>query len=60
MEAKKIKVLLVEDNRAAQMAGKIILTTIGCDVDIASSGAEAIHLTSTQEYDIIFMGYRPG
>src|ERR1700734_3348585 len=55
MEEKKLKILVVEDNRAAQMAIKMVLINLGYAVDIASSGAEAIQLTLNQEYDLIFM-----
>lgn len=49
------KILLVEDNKTNQMVAKIILKKIGCQVDIAENGQEAVDKTAQTDYDIIFM-----
>lgn len=51
----KPTVLLVEDNTIAAMAGKLIIEHSGCDVDIATSGKEALRLIDSHCYDLIFM-----
>jgi two-component system aerobic respiration control sensor histidine kinase ArcB len=55
MPQSKIRILLVEDNKFAQMAAKGNLETIGCLIDVASSGAEGIRKGTDTQYDIIFM-----
>lgn len=48
------KVLLVEDETIAQTVSKALLEQLGCQVDIASTGAEAL-AKSKKYYDYIFM-----
>ena len=50
----KLKVLLVEDNIINQKVAKIMLTDLGCKVDIAKDGGTALHAVK-KKYDIIFM-----
>ncbi|MDB5235405.1 MAG: hypothetical protein JWR44_2398 [Hymenobacter sp.] len=51
------RVLLVDDNAINQKVGLRLLTRLGCDVDVASGGPEAIALATaaTPGYNIIFM-----
>lgn len=49
------RVLVVEDNRIAQMAAKSILRQLGCDTDLADTGKKAIDLWKNGQYDLIFM-----
>ncbi|MCP4352375.1 MAG: response regulator [Desulfobacterales bacterium] len=49
------RVLLVEDNVANQKAGAWMLEKIGCHVDTASNGLEAIKKLGESSYDIVFM-----
>lgn len=51
----KIKILLVEDNVINQKVASIMLKKLGCDVDIAEDGHQAIRLATTRKYDLIFM-----
>ncbi len=51
----KPRILLVEDNMIAAMAGKLIIEHSGCDVDVAVSGKEALRLINAHYYDLIFM-----
>ncbi len=47
-------ILLVEDNPLAQKISKSMLEDLGCQVDIASSGDEALRLVK-RGYDMVFM-----
>ncbi|WP_226163997.1 PAS domain S-box protein [Hymenobacter terricola] len=51
------RVLLVDDNAINQKVGLRLLTKLGCEVDVASGGPEAIMLATASgaEYNIIFM-----
>ncbi|MGB0916457.1 MAG: PAS domain S-box protein [Flavobacteriales bacterium] len=56
--AKKItgtKVLLVEDNLINQQAFKVMLTKMGCVVDVLSNGKQAVDNFGKGKYDIVFM-----
>lgn len=51
-----LKVLLVEDNTINQKIAKIMIENIGCRVDIAADGKEALSkLMHIKNYDLIFM-----
>lgn len=50
------KALLVEDDSAAQIVTKMMLTRFGCEVDIASSGNEALDKSKcNSDYAIYFV-----
>lgn len=48
-------VLLVEDNEVNRKVAVRLLERIGCRVDIAIDGVEALQKTEQQDYDIVFM-----
>jgi PAS domain S-box-containing protein len=48
-------VLIVEDNTTNQLVASKMLEKIGFEVDIASNGQEAVQMSQSKEYDIIFM-----
>lgn len=48
-------VLVVEDNCIAQSVARALLTAMACEVDIASSGQEALICFQQKDYDLIFM-----
>jgi len=48
-------VLLVEDNKTNQMVARLMLQKMGCLVDIAENGQEAIEKITQQDYNVIFM-----
>lgn len=48
-------VLLVEDNPFNQGLAALMLSRLGCAVQVASNGSEAIQASDTQEFDIILM-----
>lgn len=49
------KVLLVEDNEINQMVAKLTLERLGCDVDTADNGCEAIEAAKSKVYELICM-----
>lgn len=49
------KILLVEDNLVNQEVFLGMMSSMKCDVQIASSGQEAIRMGAENDYDIIFM-----
>lgn len=52
--SKKIRVLLVEDDNIIQIVHSSYLEKLGCEVDIAGHGKEALDLMGNH-YDIVFM-----
>jgi len=48
-------VLLVEDNEVNQKVGNHLLRKLGCQVDLARDGREALLLWNRKPYDAIFM-----
>lgn len=49
------KVLLVEDNEANILVGKMMLEQCRCNVSVATSGEEAISMMRENTYDLVFM-----
>jgi signal transduction histidine kinase/DNA-binding response OmpR family regulator len=49
------RVLLVEDNPTNQQIGCLMLEKLGCRVDVAGNGREAIEILSMVPYDVVFM-----
>ncbi len=49
------KALLAEDNLVNQQVAKGVLRKLGCQVDLAVNGIEAVSATENRSYDIIFM-----
>lgn len=50
-----MKVLVVEDNAVNQKVAAILLEKLGCRVDLAANGHEALEASSRITYDCIFM-----
>jgi signal transduction histidine kinase/ActR/RegA family two-component response regulator len=48
-------VLLVEDNKTNQMVARLMLQKLGCEVDVAVNGQEAVAKTEQHDYSVIFM-----
>lgn len=48
-------VLLAEDDRVNQLVARKLLERVGCRVEIAANGREAVDLTSTHDYEMVFM-----
>ncbi len=49
------RVLVVEDNPVNQEVAALLLREMGCRVDVAANGLEALQACSRQEYQLIFM-----
>ena len=49
------KVLLVEDIEIAQKMATMILEGLGCSVDIAENGQQALQKYQNNHYDMVFM-----
>jgi CheY-like chemotaxis protein len=49
------RVLLAEDNPVNQLVGRGLLTRLGCDVDVAANGQEAVRLFAAARYDLVLM-----
>lgn len=49
------KVLVVEDNSVNQKVARRMLEKLGCVVDMATNGHEAVDLTGRFQYDFVFM-----
>ncbi len=50
-----LKILIVEDNVVNQKVALRYLKNFGYIADIANNGAEALHMVSSQTYDLLFM-----
>jgi signal transduction histidine kinase/CheY-like chemotaxis protein len=51
----KARVLLVEDNRVNQKLASRMLDRLGCRVDVAGDGRQALDLLAGEKYDIVLM-----
>ena len=49
------RVLLVEDNPVNREIGSAMLALLGCTVEAATNGAEAVRMNSDARYDVIMM-----
>jgi CheY-like chemotaxis protein/HPt (histidine-containing phosphotransfer) domain-containing protein len=50
-----VDTLLVEDNPVNQEVGRAMLENLGCRVETASNGVEAVDAVFKRQYDIVFM-----
>jgi len=48
------QVLLVEDNAVNQKVSAGLLKSLGCAVDVAGNGREAVAVTASKSYDLIW------
>jgi CheY-like chemotaxis protein len=49
------RTLIVEDNSVNQRLAEVILEKLGCDVDLAANGRQALEKLEQTPYDLIFM-----
>jgi two-component system sensor histidine kinase/response regulator len=54
-EPMELRVLLAEDNVVNQKVAVHMLSKLGCRVDVAADGEEAVRMWSTLPYDVVFM-----
>ena len=50
-----VKVLLVEDNEINRLIAQELLLRVGCVIQIAQNGKEAIEMVKQEDYDIVLM-----
>ncbi|SDL30407.1 PAS domain S-box-containing protein [Catalinimonas alkaloidigena] len=49
------RILLAEDNRNNQLLACKFLSEVGCEIDVANNGSEAVELAQRGTYDLILM-----
>jgi signal transduction histidine kinase len=52
------RVLVVEDNVVNQRVAELMLRSLGCRVDLASSGGQAFERMSQARYDVVFLDWQ--
>jgi CheY-like chemotaxis protein len=55
LPARSIRVLVAEDDEVNATAARIILERLGCQVDVATDGAQAVNHFRERDYDLILM-----
>jgi CheY-like chemotaxis protein len=50
-----VRVLVAEDNPVNRLLVKRMFEKLGCHIDLASNGREAVDMATQSRYDIIFM-----
>jgi CheY-like chemotaxis protein len=58
MSSKKIRVLVAEDDEVNAKAARMMLEQLGCSVDIATDGAQAVDHFRNRDYDLILMDWQ--
>src|SRR5262249_30880185 len=53
--AARARVLLVEDNPVNKRVAVLMLEKLGCRVDVAVNGSEALEMVELLPYDLVFM-----
>jgi len=57
-ETLSLNILLAEDNPDNQALAKAILTKLGCKIEIANNGTEAVEASQKNQFDLILMDCR--
>ncbi|KAF4557481.1 response regulator [Pseudomonas sp. CES] len=55
LDQSRARILLVEDNPVNQLVAKGMLAKLGCQVQLATQGAEALELLEQDEFDLVLM-----
>ncbi|PRN07154.1 hybrid sensor histidine kinase/response regulator [Pseudomonas sp. LLC-1] len=55
LEQGRARILLVEDNPVNQLVAKGMLAKLGCQVQLATQGAEALEMLEQDEFDLVLM-----
>ena len=50
-----VSILLVEDNKIAQKITRSLLTSLGCSVETADTGEQALSMLDQKQYDLVYM-----
>ena len=51
----KPKILVIENNLIIQRATLYMLEALGCQIDVANNGIEALNLFKTNQYSLVFL-----
>ena len=54
-ESAPLRVLLAEDNVVNQKVASLLLRKLGCEVEIAKNGQEAVERVTAEEFAVVFM-----
>lgn len=54
-QERRARILLVEDNPVNQLVAKGMLAKLGCQVQVAAQGAEALELLEQETFDLVLM-----
>ncbi|MFJ4457439.1 response regulator [Pseudomonas sp. NPDC089392] len=55
LEERRARILLVEDNPVNQLVAKGMLAKLGCQVQLATQGVEALEMLEQDEFDLVLM-----
>jgi CheY-like chemotaxis protein len=58
MPAKRIRVLVAEDDEINARVARTILERLGCSVDLASNGNQAVEYFRQHAYDLVLMDWQ--
>jgi two-component system sensor histidine kinase/response regulator len=58
MSMNKIRVLVAEDDEVNAKAARTMLEQLGCSVDVATNGTEAVDHFRERDYDLILMDWQ--
>jgi CheY-like chemotaxis protein len=58
MSIQKIRVLVAEDDEVNAKAARTMLEQLGCFVDVATDGTEAVEHFRNRDYDLILMDWQ--
>lgn len=54
-QERRARILLVEDNPVNQLVAKGMLAKLGCQVQVAAQGAEALEFLEQETFDLVLM-----
>ena len=58
MPVNKIRVLVAEDDEVNALAARTMLEQLGCSVDVATDGTQAVEHFRNHDYDLILMDWQ--
>ncbi len=55
LDGPRLRILLADDNSAAQLIGRQTLSKLGHTIQVAANGREAVHIVDSGEIDLVLM-----
>jgi signal transduction histidine kinase/ActR/RegA family two-component response regulator len=55
VEGRKLRILVADDSRANRLLARAMLERLGCEVEVAGDGAEAVAAAERRAFDLILM-----